>query len=102
MRSLSLVLLKERRFGARAADLLILIGVMIGEAEGRPLGAFKLAELVGVPRPTVIRRLARMARAGLVQRDGRGTTKGAGGLPRRDPSIDAPASLAWRVTAGRK
>ncbi|KWN15868.1 hypothetical protein WM21_11880 [Burkholderia ubonensis] len=69
MRALSWALLRERRFGARAGDVLILMGVMIGEAEGKPLSAYKLAYLVGMPRPTVIRRLARLTRDGLVMRD---------------------------------
>lgn len=69
MRALSWALLKERRFGARAGDVLILMGVMIGQAEGKPLSAFKLADLVGIPRPTVMRRLARLTRDGLLMRD---------------------------------
>lgn len=71
MRAMSWALLRERRFGARAADVLILMGVMIGEAEGKPLSAYKLAELVGVPRPTVIRKLAKLKRDGLVMQDHR-------------------------------
>ncbi|MDN7805419.1 helix-turn-helix domain-containing protein [Burkholderia gladioli] len=71
MRAMSWALFRERRFGARASDVLILMGVMIGEAEGKPLSAFKLAELVGVPRPTVMRRLEKLARDGLLMRDRR-------------------------------
>ncbi|NVH69332.1 helix-turn-helix transcriptional regulator [Burkholderia pseudomallei] len=72
MRQLSIALLRERRFASRAGDVLLLVGVAIGDLEARPMTAFKLAQYIGMPRPTVIRRLARMARAGLVVRDGRG------------------------------
>ncbi|KWH53854.1 helix-turn-helix domain-containing protein [Burkholderia anthina] len=72
MRQLSIALLRERRFASRAGDVLLLVGVAIGDLEARPMTAYKLASYVGMARPTVIRRLARMARAGLVRRDGRG------------------------------
>ncbi|WP_144061890.1 helix-turn-helix domain-containing protein [Ralstonia pseudosolanacearum] len=72
MRALSIALLRERRFASRAGDVLLLVGVVIGDLEHRPMTAYKLAQYIGMPRPTVIRRLARMARDGLVRRDGRG------------------------------
>ncbi|ONC69938.1 helix-turn-helix domain-containing protein [Burkholderia pseudomallei] len=72
MRQLSIALLRERRFASRAGDVLLLVGVAIGDLEARPMTAYKLASYVGMPRGTVIRKLARMARAGLVKRDGRG------------------------------
>ncbi|MCQ8223567.1 helix-turn-helix domain-containing protein [Burkholderia pseudomallei] len=72
MRQLSIALLRERRFASRAGDVLLLVGVAIGDLEARPMTAFKLAQYIGMPRPTVVRKLARMARAGLVVRDRRG------------------------------
>jgi Mn-dependent DtxR family transcriptional regulator len=51
--------------------VLILMGVMIGEAEGKLLSAYKLAGFIGIPRATVMRRLARLQRDGLVERDHR-------------------------------
>ncbi|AUS42639.1 hypothetical protein CYD94_10900 [Ralstonia solanacearum] len=72
MRALSIALLRERRFASRAGDVLLLVGVAIGDLEHRPLTAYKLAQYIGMPRPTVNRRLARMARAGLVRLGGRG------------------------------
>ncbi|WP_367949109.1 helix-turn-helix domain-containing protein [Paraburkholderia sp. NMBU_R16] len=45
--------------------------VAIGDLEGRPLTAYKLAQYIGMPRPTVIRKLASMTCAGLVERDAR-------------------------------
>ncbi len=61
-----------RRFASHVDDVLLLVGVAIGDLEAKPMTALKLAAYVGMPRGTVIRRLARMARAGLVARDGRG------------------------------
>lgn len=72
MRQLSIALLRERRFASRAGDVLLLVGVAIGDLEAKPMTAYKLASYVGMPRGTVVRKLARMARAGLVLRDGRG------------------------------
>lgn len=72
MRKLSLVLLRERRFASNAGDTLLMCAVAIGELEAKPMTAFKLAQFIGMPRPTVIRRLARMTRSGLVVRDRRG------------------------------
>lgn len=72
MRQLSIALLRERRFASHAGDVLLLVGVVIGDLEAKPMTAYKLASYVGMPRGTVIRKLARMARAGLVRRDGRG------------------------------
>ena len=71
MRALSMVLLGQHRFASHAGDVLLLAAVAIGDMEQRPMTAYKLAAYVGMPRGTVLRRLARMARAGLVARDGR-------------------------------
>lgn len=71
MRALSWALLKQRRFASNAPDALLLAAVAIGDLEGRPMGAYKLSAYVGMPRGTVIRRLAAMMRAGLVERDDR-------------------------------
>ncbi|WP_210772682.1 helix-turn-helix domain-containing protein [Ralstonia pseudosolanacearum] len=71
MRALSLALLRERRFASRAGDVLLLVGVAIGDLEAKPMTAYKLADYVGMPRGTVLRRLAMLRRAGLVDKDGR-------------------------------
>lgn len=71
MRELSFALLRERRFASHAGDVLLLIGVAIGDLEAKPLTAYKLADYVGMPRGTVLRRLAMLRRAGLVDKDGR-------------------------------
>ncbi|KVR94057.1 hypothetical protein WK28_14340 [Burkholderia vietnamiensis] len=66
------MLLRERRFASNAPDVLLICAVAIGDLEARPMTAFKLAQYIGMLRPTVIRRLASMVRAGLVVRDRRG------------------------------
>ncbi|WP_423191998.1 helix-turn-helix domain-containing protein [Cupriavidus sp. H18C2] len=71
MRHLSFALLRERRFASNAGDVLLLVGVAIGDLEARPMTAYKLAAYVGMPRGTVLRRLAMLGRAGLVAKDGR-------------------------------
>lgn len=72
MRALSLVLLGQHRFASHAGDVLLLVAVAIGDMEGKPMAAYKLAGYAGMPRGTVIRRLARMAHSGLVERGSRG------------------------------
>jgi len=60
----------NENYGMHAADGMLVAAVFIGETEGRPMNASKLAEFVGVPRPTVIRRMAELARNGRVVKDG--------------------------------
>jgi len=67
-RALGTGLLRTDRFGTRAEDLLILCGLCVGQAEGRPMAAYKLAQYIGQARPSVIRRLDRLEAAGLVRR----------------------------------
>ncbi|MHA6859537.1 helix-turn-helix domain-containing protein [Ralstonia pseudosolanacearum] len=82
MRALSMVLLRERRFASNAGDVLLLVGVAIGDLEAKPMTAYKLADYVGMPRGTVLRRLAMLRRAGLVDKDGRRYTLTAEGRRR--------------------
>jgi DNA-binding transcriptional ArsR family regulator len=62
-------------------DVLIGIAIWIAQKEGRPLTAAKLADYIGMPRPTVIRRLNELMAAGIVVRDevGRWITGTQGG-----------------------
>lgn len=73
------------RFGTRAEDLLVLCGLCVGQAEGRPMTANKLSAFVGQARPSVIRRLNALEAAGLVRRVDRGAFVLADGL------MDTPA-----------
>lgn len=47
-------------------SILVSIGVAIGQAEGKPMGASKLAEFLHIPRTTVIAKLKRLAECGVV------------------------------------
>jgi len=61
---------RQQEFGSRTVLLLIAAAVFLGTIEGRPLTASKLAAYVGMPRPTVIRRLRILSRGGSVERVG--------------------------------
>lgn len=68
MRGFCLAYFKGSRFGSCASDLVLLGAIFVGQAEGRPMNASKLADFAGMPRPTVIRRLAVLIRDGVVAR----------------------------------
>lgn len=55
---------KTGKFGSSADDVMLLLGIYIGQAEGRPMTAGKLAEYVGIPRATVIRKTREMQERG--------------------------------------
>jgi predicted transcriptional regulator len=60
-------------FGNKPADYsLLLIGsaIMVGHAENRPMNATKIANYVGLPRSTVIRKLNEFLRVGAIARQG--------------------------------
>jgi hypothetical protein len=60
-------------FGNKPANYsLLLIGsaIMVGHAENRPMNATKIANYVGLPRSTVIRKLNEFLRVGAIARQG--------------------------------
>jgi predicted transcriptional regulator len=60
-------------FGNKPADhSLLLIGsaIMVGHAEDKPMSATKIAQYVGLPRSTVIRKLNQFLKAGVIARHG--------------------------------
>lgn len=59
-----------RRPGEAVGDMLLCAAVLVGQAEGRELNASKIADYVGMARPTVIRRLAALEKKGLIERSG--------------------------------
>ncbi len=59
-----------KRHGACVEDLLILCAIFVGQAEGRPLNTSKVADFVGMARPTVIRKLSALERAKVLERQG--------------------------------
>jgi AraC-like DNA-binding protein len=58
-------------FGANLELMLVWIGVFIGDAEGRPTTATKIATHCGMSRQTVYRRLEQLINMGKVVREGR-------------------------------
>ena len=60
-------------FGEKPPDhSLLLIGsaIMVGHAEDKPMNATKIAQYIGLPRSTVIRKLNQFLRAGVIARQG--------------------------------
>jgi hypothetical protein len=76
-------------FGSNLELLLVYIGVFIGDAEGRPTTATKIANYCGLSRSTVYRRLEELIEKKKVVREGRGYFIAPGAAP-----IDADSILA--------
>jgi len=72
------------KFGSRADDLVLCCAIFVGEAEGKPMTAAKLADYAGIPRPTVARKLREMIGTGVI-------TLSAGGQVRVDQRVDLSA-----------
>lgn len=70
-------------------DIILFCAVMIGHAEGRPMTAAKLAEYVGMARPTAIRRLQELMAVGVVDQDSRKRWKMRTGDQARRDLIDS-------------
>lgn len=51
-------------------DMMICAALVVGQVEGHPLNASKVAAWVSMARPTVTRRLASLEKRGLIQRSG--------------------------------
>jgi hypothetical protein len=58
-------------FGARLEKFFIGLCIAVGDLDGRPFSVAKIAAYMGVPRTTVVRRLARLQSWGLIEREGR-------------------------------
>lgn len=78
-RILSAGILGQQRRATHADDLMLLAAVFIGQGEGRPMTAAKLAMYAGMARPTAIRKLQAFDQQGVVHLvDGRRYVLGAG------------------------
>lgn len=97
LRMFSAGLVPPDRFGAQAGDLVLFAGLLIGTAEGRPMNASKLAQFVGIPRPSVIRKLGELVSAGKVVRQGGGFIL-APSLLDDAAAIEAGKAAAKRIT----
>jgi hypothetical protein len=69
MRMLTSTYFEVESFGSSVDEILLVIAVFIGQAEGRPLNAYKLSSFVGIPRATVIRKMKRMQKHRYVEQD---------------------------------
>lgn len=56
----------NERFGVTADELILCLSIFIGQVEGKPMNASKLAEYAGLPRPSAIRKLASLRRRELI------------------------------------
>ena len=97
MRGLSAGLLNEQRFAARADDLLLVAAVYIGQADGKPMPAAKLAQYAGLARPTAVRRLGEMEAAGVVCALPGKRYVLAGGFMERAEAVQAIAAAAAQL-----
>ncbi|MGA7438779.1 MAG: hypothetical protein WBW32_11715 [Luteibacter sp.] len=71
LRTFGAAYLGTDRFGTHADELALLMAVLIGTAESRPMTAAKIAGYAGVPRPSAVRKLDRLARRGVLEKIGR-------------------------------
>lgn len=62
---------ERKSFGADLETMLVLMGVFLGDAEGRPTTVTKIATYCGLPRASVYRRLEDLIRLKKVDREGR-------------------------------
>lgn len=60
----------EPRFGVHVGDRLIAAAIFLGMADEQEMTASRLAAMVGLPRSTVLRRLAALEAAGAIERRG--------------------------------
>ena len=58
-------------FGVRLETCFIGLCVAVGDLDGRPFSVAKIAAYVGVPRTTVMRKLAQLESWGFIYREGR-------------------------------
>ncbi len=71
-------------FGSDLETLMVLICVFIGDAEGRPTTATKIASHAGMPRATVYRRLEQLIKINKVKRIARNYYLAPGGASPND------------------
>lgn len=79
-------------FGSNLELMLVLMGVFIGDAEGRPTTATKIANHCGLSRATVYRRLDQLIKLGKVTREKRSYFVAPGAAP-SDPGNLLPTIL---------
>lgn len=61
MRAYGRVNFGSDQLGETIAETLIVAAIVVGQAEGKPMTASDISHYIGLPRPTVIRKLANVA-----------------------------------------
>jgi DNA-binding IclR family transcriptional regulator len=59
----------NRDYGRNLENLYILLAVFIGHAEKRPMTAARISGFLGLPRSTVVRKLAQLIQSGHVSKE---------------------------------
>lgn len=67
LRFVSISAFNDDQFGRHLNDLIIILAVNASEFEGRPLTVAKISQVIGMPRPTVARRVNLMISAGILK-----------------------------------
>lgn len=60
------IFFEETLFSSTCGDVIMCAALYVGQFEDRPFTAAKLADFIGMPRPTAIRKLADLRKRGLV------------------------------------
>jgi DNA-binding IclR family transcriptional regulator len=83
----------DEHFGRRAGDLILRGALYVGTVEGKPMTQSALARYAGIPRPSVIRKLKSLQRAGVVVKVGDGFALSADAM-HSAAAIDAAEAAA--------
>lgn len=67
LRFVSISAFNDDQFGRHLNDLIILLDVNMTEFENKPLTVAKIAQCIGMPRPTVARRVKLLINAGILK-----------------------------------
>jgi predicted transcriptional regulator len=73
MRGVAESMRKVRKTRYKPGTCALVMAVAIGDLESRPMSAAKIAEYIGIPRTSVLRRLQGLERAGMIARNGDAT-----------------------------
>lgn len=68
MRTSVAIFLQQDNATTYSDELMMCAAIFIGQAEGKPFTAGKIASYIGMPRPTVVRKLHSLCRRGFIVR----------------------------------
>ncbi|WP_441253679.1 helix-turn-helix domain-containing protein [Bradyrhizobium sp. 613_E4_N2_2] len=85
MRTTVAVFLQEQELSRFADEALLCTAMFLAQAEGRPMTLSKIAEYIGMPRPTADRKLRALQKRGVVEQ----VDKKRWRIPLSNPDIDA-------------